>query len=217
MRRAIVAALSSIAVLGSSLAAVPAAQAAENPVAPTQFGMHVIEIANGAVPTISYGGVRLWDSGVAWGQVEQKKGKYWWNGMDAAISNANAQQKSILYVLGSTPAWAATNKSQGRYPNKGAASNPTMKDWKNWVTTVVKRYGASIDAYQIWNEANLADFYQGTPQQMADLTQAAYKIIRKYDPTAKVVSASSTVRLESAYKRFFPAYMKALKKKGWPI
>lgn len=217
MRRAIVAALSSIAVLGSSLAMAPASQAAENPMPPTQFGMHVIEIAQGAVPTVAYGGVRLWDAGVAWGQVEQKKGKYWWNGMDAAIANANSQQKSILYVLGSTPAWAATNKSQGKYPNKGAASNPNMKDWKSWVTAVVKRYGASIDAYQIWNEANLADFYQGTPAQMADLTKAAYQIIRKYDPTAKVVSASSTVRLESAYKRFFPAYMKALKKKGWPI
>lgn len=217
MRRALVSALSALAVLGSSLALVPGAQAAENPMPPTQFGMHVIDIANGAVPTMSYGGIRLWDSGVAWGQVQQKKNRYWWNGLDAAIANANGQQKSILYVLGSTPTWASSNTKAGKYPNKGAAANPNMKDWKRWVTAVVQRYGDSIEAYQIWNEANLADFYQGTPAQMADLTKAAFQIIRRYDPTAKVVSASSTVRLESAYQRFFPAYLKALKKKGWPV
>jgi GH35 family endo-1,4-beta-xylanase len=92
-----------------------------------------------------------------------------------------------------------------------------MKAWKSWVNAVSQRYGASIDAYQIWNEANLADFYQGTPKEMAQLTREAYKIIRRNDPTAKVVSASSTVRLESAYQRFFPAYLKELKKMGWPI
>jgi hypothetical protein len=155
---------------------------------------------------------------VAWGQVEQKQDKYWWNGLDAAIGNANAQGKQIMYVLGSTPKWAASNTKQGTYPNKGAASNPkSIKDWKSWVTAVVKRYGNSIESYQIWNEANLTTFWEGTPKQMATLTQEAYKIIRKYDPSAKVVAASTTVRLQSAYKKFFPAYMKELKKLNWPI
>ncbi len=167
---------------------------------------------------MSDGAIRLWDSGVAWGQVEQKKNQYWWNGLDAAIANANAQNLKILYVLGSTPKWAASNTKQGTYPNKGAASMPkSMKDWKNWVTAVVKRYGDSIDSYQIWNEANLTTFWQGTPKQMAQLTNEASKIIRKYDPSARVVAASSTVRLQSAYKKFFPAYMKELKKLKWPI
>lgn len=215
MRRLIIAAVST-ALLAS---AVPMAtvQAAENPVQPTQFGQHVIQIAQGAVPTIPYGAIRMWDAGVAWGQVEQKKGKFWWNGLDAAIQNANTQRKSILYVLGGTPTWAATDPSQGKYPNKGAASTPDMKAWKAWVTAVTQRYGASIDSYQIWNEANLSDFYQGTPKQMAKLTQAAYQIIRRNDPTAKVVSASSTVRLESAFNRFFPAYLKELRKLNWPV
>ena len=122
-----------------------------------------------------------------------------------------------MYVLGSTPTWAASNTKQGTYPNKGAASMPSMKEWKAWVTAVTKRYGSSIESYQIWNEANLTTFWQGTPKQMADLTKAAYTIIRKYDPTAKVVAASSTVRLQSAYKKFFPAYLKELKKQKWPI
>ena len=217
MRRALLATVltASLAVSGAMVAA-PASAATS--IDDTMFGMHVPQISQGESTTVNDGTIRLWDSGVTWGQVEQKKGKYWWDGLDQAIGNANAQGLQIMYVLGSTPKWAASNTKQGTYPNKGAASNPkNIKDWKNWVTAVVKRYGNSIESYQIWNEANLTTFWQGTPKQMAKLTQEAYKIIRKYDPTAKVVAASTTVRLQSAYKKFFPQYLKELKKLKWPV
>jgi hypothetical protein len=149
------------------------------------FGLHVPKIADGVVPTVSYGAVRLWDAGVSWGQVEQSRGRYWWVGLDHAVQAANTQNAQILYVLGSTPTWAASHRSQGTYPNRGAASNPRyISDWRRWVTAVVTRYGSSIDAYQIWNEANLTTFWQGTPSQMARLTLEANRIIRRLDPTA---------------------------------
>lgn len=215
MRRALIAAVASLTLVAG--AAATAAPAMADGVQSTDFGMHVPGIASGTDPSVPYGTIRLWDSGVAWGQVNQAKGKFWWTGLDMAIGNANGQRVSSLYVLGSTPAWAATNKKAGSYPNKGAASMPKIADWKNWVSAVVARYGASIDAYQIWNEANLSTFWQGTPKQMAQLTKEAYKIIKAGDPSAKVVSASTTVRLQSAYKKFFPAYLKELKKVGWPV
>lgn len=139
-------------------------------------------------------------------------------GLDHAVQATNAQNAQILYVPGSTSTWAASNRSQGTYPNKGAASNPRyLSDWRRWVTAVVTRYGPSIEAYQIWNEANLATFWQGTPRQMARLTWEAKEIIRRLDPTAHVVAASSTVRLRSAFTRFFPAYLKELRRLGWPV
>ena len=220
MRRAVTALVSSALVLsaavaGTSVSAAPAGSG--GPASTTQFGMHVPGIANGSVPTVTYGSIRLWDSGVAWGQVQQARNKYWWNGLDSAISSANNQNAKILYVLGSTPTWAASNKKQGTYPNKGAASVPKMSDWKNWVNAVSSRYADSIESYQIWNEANLQTFWQGSPKQMAQLTKEAAKIIRKNDPTATIVAASTTVRLQSAYKKFFPKYLKELKKAGWPV
>jgi hypothetical protein len=219
MRRALVSfGLAASLIVAGAVSAVPVQAANGGPADEAGFGMHNPQIAAGVNPSVTEGAIRLWDSGVAWGQVQQKKNLYWWNGMDAAIANANAQNLKIMYVLGSTPKWAASNTKQGTYPNKGAASMPkSMTDWKNWVKAVVKRYGNSIESYQIWNEANLTTFWQGTPKQMAQLTQEAYKIIRKYDPTAKVVAASSTVRLQSAYKKFFPAYLSELKKLKWPI
>lgn len=215
--RTFAAVLSCTALVGSLIVGASSASAAAF-IDDTTFGLHVPRIANGVVPTVSHGTVRLWDSGVAWGQVEQRRGQYWWVGLDRAVGAANAQGAEILYVLGSTPTWAASNRSQGTYPNRGAASKPkSITDWRRWVTAVVRRHGNSIDAYQIWNEANLRTFWQGTPAQMARLTLAAKRIIRDLDPTATVVAASSTVRLRSAFNRFFPAYLKQLRKRGWPV
>lgn len=222
MRRAVLTSLTAAALVATSIALATPGQAMTlrtdgGPVDATAFGMHVPAIANGADPSVSYGSIRLWDSGVAWGQVEQSRGTYWWNGLDAAISNANSQRVQVTYVLGSTPTWAASNKKQGTYPYKGAASMPKMSDWKNWVRAVSTRYAASIEAYQIWNEANLTTFWMGTPKQMAQLTNEAAKILRQTDPTATIVAASTTLRLQSAYKKFFPKYLKELKKLGWPV
>ena len=216
MRRALIAAVASLS-LGLGVAGLAAPAMAAGPVPNTQFGLHVPDISQGVDPGVSYGAIRLWDSGISWGKIQQSKGNFWWTGMDQAIGNANKQNVKILYVLGSTPTWAASNKKQGTYPNKGAASMPDMGAWKTWVKAVVNRYGDSIESYQIWNEANLATFWQGTPKQMAQLTKEAYKIIKAGDPSAQVVAASSTVRLQSAYKKFFPAYLKELKKTGWPV
>lgn len=216
MLRSLTALAASAALAGSLIVSAPAASAT-NPLPEEAFGMHVPFISQGADPGVSYGSIRLWDSGVAWGQVQQKKNRFWWNGMNDSIARSNEQGAEILYVLGSTPTWAASNKKQGRYPNRGAASMPSRNDWQRWVRTVVQRYGDSIAAYQIWNEANLRDFWQGSPKQMAILTADAYRIIKQLDPKATVVAASSTVRLEPAYNRFFPRYLNELRKRGWPV
>ena len=82
---------------------------------------------------------------------------------------------------------------------------------------MVTRFKGRITSYQIWNEANLTSFWRGTPLQMADLTARVARIVRATDPGARVVAASSTTRLTSAYTKFFPAYLRALRARGWPI
>jgi len=60
-------------------------------------------------------------------------------------------------------------------------------------------------------------FWDGTPKQMAELTDRAYRIIKDADPDATVVAASTTVRLEGAFDRFFVRYLEALSDLDWPI
>jgi len=60
------------------------------------------------------------------------------------------------------------------------------------VRTVVSRYKGRIQAYEIWNEPNLKDFWTGTTDQMVTLTKEASQIIHAVDPKAIVVSPSAT-------------------------
>ena len=100
----------------------------------------------------------------------------------------------------------------------GAASAPkSLAAWDAFVTQVVKRYKGRITAYQIWNEASLVMFWDGTPEAMAELTKRAYDIIKEEDPKARVVAASTTVRLAGAFDRFFPSYLAALAELDWPV
>ena len=47
-------------------------------------------------------------------------------------------------------------------------------------------------------------FWNGSPEQMAELTKRAYDIIKAEDPKATVVAASTTVRLAGAFYPLLP-------------
>lgn len=183
--------------------------------------MHVAGVQDGAWPdsNVPFGALRLWDSGTAWSQIETVQGTYDWTLLDRAVANAEENGvEDILLVLGSTPTWNAKRIADGDYPVPGAASAPrSLKAWDAFVEATVQRYTGRITAYQVWNEASLAMFWDGTPELMADLTERAYDIIKRIDPAATVVAASTTVRLPGAFDRFFPDYLAALGERGWPI
>lgn len=188
---------------------------------PAVTGLHVAGVQDGAWPddNVPFGALRLWDNGTAWSQIETVQGTYNWALIDRAVANAEQQgTKDILMVLGSTPTWNAKRIVPGDYPVPGAASAPkSIAAWDAFVTQVAKRYKGRITSYQIWNEASLVMFWDGTPELMAELTKRAYDIIKEEDPTARVVAASTTVRLAGAFDRFFPSYLAALAELDWPV
>ena len=188
-------------------------------VQPSLVGMHVEGAEAEAWPSAPFGALRLWDNGTAWSQIELEPGVYKWDNLEGILANAESKGMSeILMVLGTTPEWNAKKISPDDYPQPGAASSlKDPKAWDAWVTEVATRYKGRINAYQIWNEANLKNFWNGTPEEMADLTKRAYDIIKKIDPEALVVSASPSTRLTASFNKFFPAYLEALAAKDWPI
>lgn len=186
------------------------------------IGLHIegVEVEAWAAPP--FGSLRLWDNGTAWSQIELEPGVFKWDNLDGAITNANSKgMTDILMVLGTTPEWAASEQTDPDLvypPYPGANTAPAnFEDWDNWVRTVATRYAGRISSYQIWNEASYTSFFNGTPEEMAELTDRAYKIVKEIDPSAKVVSASPALRLKNAYDRFFPAYLAALGERNWPV
>jgi hypothetical protein len=182
-------------------------------------GMHVEGAEAGAWPSAPFGSLRLWDNGTAWSQIELEPGVYKWDNLEGVLENAQSKgMTDVLMVLGTTPEWNTDEIGPDDYPQPGAASPPKdLKAWDAWVTEVATRYKGRISAYQIWNEANLKNFWNGTPEQMADLTKRAYDIIKAIDPEALVVSASPSTRLTASFDKFFPAYLEALAAADWPV
>jgi hypothetical protein len=187
----------------------------------TITGMHVAGVQDGAWPDKNdpFGALRLWDNGTNWSQIEAVKGRYNWKPLDNAVKNARAHGvKDILLVLGGTPTWNASKIKKTDYPGPGAASTPkSLAAWDAFVSAVVKRYAGKITSYQIWNEASLVMFWNGTPETLAKMTKSAADIIHAGDPKARVVAASTTVRLAGSFTRFFPRYLAALGQLGWPV
>jgi len=193
-----------------------------NAVKPSLIGMHIEGVEVEAWSAAPFGALRLWDNGTAWSQIEVEQGVFNWANLDGAIANANSKGLTdILMVLGTTPSWAASEQTDPDTvypPYPGANTAPAnFEDWDTWVRTVVTRYQGRITSYQIWNEASYTNFWNGTPEEMAELTKRAYDIIKEVDPAALVVAASPAVRLTGRFDKFFPAYLTALAELEWPI
>ena len=57
-----------------------------------------------------------------------------------------------------------------------------------------------IAAYQVWNEANVVNFWTGTPLQMAQLTKAAWNTVKGVDKGALVLSPAYASRIAEQIK-----------------
>lgn len=207
--------------LGVTMSIVPvgASHAARTVPAPL-FGQHIGAIATASPATLSaVGSVRLWDSRVAWRQLQREPGAPNLAPLAQAVSNIEAKYGAgveITYTLGSPPQWAAAVKDS-KYALYGPGSNSHPADdqyYLDFLAAVATTFKGRIDAYQIWNEANLKDFYIGTPAQLAALTKKAAILLDSIDPGAKVIAASTTVRSKGPVNAFGKAFGPAMKKAG---
>ena len=168
-------------------------------VSPAFFGLHDGSMA--AYDGLTVGSVRLWDAGVQWNQVETSPGVYDWGRLDSLVSAAQAHGTEVTLVLAMTPSFA------------GPAANlpPTdLADYAAYVRAVMARYrdfngSRGIAAYQVWNEGNVRTFWEGTPADLARLTQVVDQARDQVDPAATVVAPSFAVRL-AGQQRWISAF-----------
>jgi hypothetical protein len=183
------------------------------------FGTHVKGIAkDGQAMPPRAGAVRLWDSGVSWRELERKRGRIRWNALDEAVAKAEQTgAEDIMWVHGSPPRWAALDPSAAGLYGPGSSSVPDEEAYLSFLGKVAKRYKGRITSYQVWNEANIRIFYQGTPDSMAALTLKARDVLKKADRKATLVGASTTVRASGPVKPWYGRYSAGLARRGWPV
>jgi GH35 family endo-1,4-beta-xylanase len=141
------------------------------------------------------GSLRAWDAGVTWKEIETTPGQYDFTRLDAMVDTAEQNGADVLLVLGQTPAFHAVDPAAASFYGEGASSPPKMAAWTAYVQAVAERYAGRPVVLQVWNEANVAGFWSGTQQEMADLTKAAYDVVEGIDPRPQLVSPALVTRL----------------------
>jgi hypothetical protein len=102
---------------------------------------------------------------------------------------------------------------------------PDLTAYKGFLTALMNRYkdfdfgngehGRAIANYQVWNEANIINFWSGTPAQMAQLTAAAAQARSQVDPGARLLAPALVSRLPYQQKWIKKFY--AQKVDGRPV
>jgi hypothetical protein len=183
------------------------------------FGTHVGLLSTGTQPLPPRAGaIRLWDSGVAWRELEPVEGQVNWQLLDTAVAQAEQTgAEDILWVHGSTPAWAAQDPEAAGLYGPGTSSAPREEPYLAILRQVAERYKGRITSYQAWNEANIKIFYRGKADYLAALTAGAKEVLDEVDPDALLVGASTTVRAKGPVKDWYGEYSAGLAQRGWPV
>jgi hypothetical protein len=160
------------------------------------FGLHIHHLDRPTPtpwPSVPVPEWRLWDADVTWPNLEPNKGQWQFDRLDRYLSLAQQHGTGVLLTLGGSPAWASARPQVPSNYTPGFSAEPAnVDDWRTYVRTVASRYKGRIQAYEIWNEPNLREFWSGTIDQMLTLTREAAQIIHSVDPQAIVVSPSVT-------------------------
>jgi hypothetical protein len=103
---------------------------------------------------------------------------------DELIQNAKAHGFSVLVVVNGTPDWAGGGPKNNLPPNDD-------QGYANFITALLQRLGANIDAVELWNEPNLSDYWVGAQSLFRDrIVKPGFDAVKRYDSRIKVVGSA---------------------------
>jgi len=148
------------------------------------------EIADRDLNLMQEAGFRWVKQAFAWETIEGAgKGQFDWSVADRVVTHVNDANLKLLARLSSDP--ELTNFWAGHPPQNA-------DDFADFAYAVAARYNCTpqavgcIQAFQVWNEPNLAREWGGNrpnPAQYAEFLRKAYAAIKRGNPNAIVISA----------------------------
>jgi hypothetical protein len=165
-------------------------------------GNHPWPGTTGLNQAATLGGIRLWDDGLKWMNLNPSDGTYDWSSLDDWLGDAEGSGEDVLYTFGAVPQWATSGKAPGMCNSPGpyacmapsdVNSDGTGTDayFQNFVTALVNHAAGRIAYYELWNEPDCTCFWDGTTAQLVRMGADAAAIIRSLDPAAKILSPSA--------------------------
>ena len=104
----------------------PPLESLSGTVPPVYFGMHVHGLLEfTSWPTVPFGAIRFWDTGVTWKDLEPNKNDWHLGRLDRLVNLAAGHHVEVLLCFGKTPAWASNVNALT--PNKMNPSIPRLQ------------------------------------------------------------------------------------------
>jgi hypothetical protein len=190
----------------------------ENYVGLHYLGATYFDYYHGAAawPAVTLKSLRLWDiwdnsplqqnktERISWGDIHRGQNVYDFSLLDRYIKLAKSKGVSeFVYTLGYTPKWSRSDGANNLPPTD-------HKVWDEFIRVLVTRYRGIITAYGIWNEPNAwpynsGYYWAGTPAELANMGSRLYKIVKKFDPNALVLSPETQGNGSSWMKAYMSA------------
>ena len=124
-----------------------------------------------------------------WRNIEpDAKGQLQWAEADRIVDAVTAAGFKMIARVDDQPKWASTKVT---FPAVGPPDNP--QDFADFLTALAARYKGRIQAYEVWDEPNVASRWgekRPDPGEYTRMLRAAYTGIKGADPQALVVSAA---------------------------
>lgn len=95
-----------------------------------------------------------------WLDAEPSQGAYDWTLFDSIVDGATSRGLQVLAVLAYTPAWASSGDTKADGSNNDI---PKPGTYAAFVTATVQHFQGKVTHYEIWNEPNLDQFFEGMP------------------------------------------------------
>jgi hypothetical protein len=125
-----------------------------------------------------------------WQFIKIRPGEYDWSTIDRLLKATQTKQIEVLFTIRTTFR-EGTNKHK---PRRGIIqTNPSSVDRKQWahfVETLANHYRGQGVHYEIENEVNGEGIWKGTQEEYLELLKLGYDVIKKADPTAKVLPSA---------------------------
>jgi hypothetical protein len=127
---------------------------------------------------------------IVWGDIEYIKGRFNWSYSDRIVAAAYRRGLKIVGIATVLPAWA---RPSGTSWNHGPTTSAQRNAFAHFARLAAARYAGRINAWEIWNEPNLKQFWAPRPsaRDYAALLRSTYPAIKAANRSAVVMTGGT--------------------------
>jgi hypothetical protein len=131
-------------------------------------------------------GVHTWRGSFGWDDYEPARATYDFEWLHRFTALAGDRSITLRPYIGYTPQWAAAGGSDAEHWNDPPSD---LDAWHRFVRTLASemRRHRNVVSYEIYNEENVAQWWDGTPAAYREVLRRAADAVREGNPSAQLL------------------------------